>query len=178
MTHAHSTFTRSREKKVDGDHVRIDLYPGDDGLALMERANQFLLTEAILWDVARRDGGFEGTAPYPIRYESARYLWSARIAGAAFCLRCGELILFRRAGRSGRHQRLVPVCGPCIRSGSLRWPQHAVMPHTRGRWWLMCCYPDCSNAFVGAGQARLCDEHTQSKLPKSKRPGSGRHPPP
>lgn len=168
VSHAHSRFTRSRELTTDGETVRVDLYPGDDGVALMERANQFLFTESVLWDLARRDGGFEGSVPYPVRYESARYLWTSRIAGVAFCLRCGDAVRYQRAGRS--NSRLAPVCGRCIRGGSLLpWPKHAVMPDARGKWWLMCKYPNCANAFVGAGQACFCDEHRSARLAKNKR---------
>lgn len=168
VSHARSRFTREFPKEVDRDKVEVDLYPGDDGIELMRLANRFLSIEVTLWELAR-DGGFQGVAPYPVRYESARYLWSPRIAGTAFCLRCGTPIRYRRAGRSSGGRRSVPVCAPCLRNGSLRWPKHAVMSHTRGKWWLMCQYPCCDNAFVGAGQARFCDEHTPSRLAKAKR---------
>ena len=169
VAHAHSRQTRPTERTVDSDTVGVDLYPGDDGLALMERTNVFLETEARLWELARDDGGFQGSVPYPVRYESARYLWSPRIAGVAFCLRCGAVIRYRRAGRTSGRRRRVPLCGPCIRGGSLSWPERTVMPDAKGKWWLMCQQPGCTTAFVGAGQARFCEDHRSARLTKSKR---------
>jgi hypothetical protein len=169
VLHAQSRLTRSRERIQDGDTVRVDLYPGADGVALMKRANAFLETEMILWDLARTDSGFRGVVPYPVRYESARFLWSPRIAGAAFCLRCGESVRYRRAGRSSGRPRRIPTCSSCSRGAGLAWPKHAVMPHGRGEWWLMCHYPGCTNAFAGPGQAHLCPEHRSARLARSKR---------
>jgi hypothetical protein len=174
VTFAKSRLTRSRERVIEGQKARVDLYPGNDGLALVERANRFLLTEASLWDLARHDGGFDGAAPYSVRYESARYLWSPGIAGFAFCLRCGDLIRYRRAGRSGSKSRRIPICGRCLRSGSLDWPEHAVMPHTRGKWWLMCQRSGCTLAFAGSGQARFCPKHRASRITPSRRVRMGR----
>jgi len=169
LAHAHSRFTRSREVRSDGEVIRRDLYPGDDGVALMERANAFLVTETILWGLAR-DGGFQGTVPYPVRYEASRYLWSPRIAGRAFCLRCGRTIGHQRVGRtSGLRQRTVPLCDPCLRSGSFRWPEHAVMPDTRGKWWLRCQHPGCKTPFVGPGQSRHCEAHRSNRMARSAR---------
>jgi len=157
IAHVHSPLTRKRKHRVAGEVVRIDLYPGDDGRALLEKANQFLLTEISLWLLAR-DGGFEGATPYAVRYEAARYLWSPRIAGSAFCLRCGEPIHYRRASRTapGAEARPAPVCAACIRGGSLDWPAHAIVPEVRGTWWLRCLAQGCTNAFIGRAQARRC----------------------
>jgi hypothetical protein len=166
---AHSRFTRSRERTVAGDLVRTDLYPGSEGTALMEQVNKFLQIEAGLWNLART-GGFEGPVPYPVRYETARYLWTPSITGLAFCLRCGTPIQYNRAGRaSGNSRRRIPICSPCIRSGSLTWPRHAVMPDTKGKWWLRCQHPDCTTIFRGAGQARYCTEHRSAALTARRR---------
>jgi hypothetical protein len=162
---ARSRLTRARQE------APVDLYPGDDFRALMERVNRFLVTEAALWEIART-GGFEGPVPYPVRYWAARYLWSPEIAGCAFCLRCGDLIFYRRAGRrSGPRRRRGPVCDSCLRGGSLAWPGHAIMPHDRGRWWLRC--RTCAVPFIGHGQARRCPGCRLNRLAPSRRPRAG-----
>ena len=170
IAHLHSPFTRKRKHRVDGEVVPTDLYPGDDGRALLEKANQFLLTEISLWLLAG-EGGFEGATPYTVRYEAARYLWSPRIAGSAFCLRCGEPIHYRRAARTalGAEARPAPICANCIRGGSLKWPAHAVEPAERGTWWLRCLAEGCTNAFVGRAQARRCPACRTSRRAVSKR---------
>jgi hypothetical protein len=133
----------------------------------MEHANRFLVLEAELWALAKRYGGLSDAVPYPVRYEAGRYLWEPAIRGAAFCLRCGDTIRYRRSARPGT--RWAPACGRCVRSGSLRWPAHAVMPDGRGAWWLWCRAPGCTNVFVGAGQARRCPRHRLNRLGRSKR---------
>jgi hypothetical protein len=166
ITHLHSPRTRKHERRVDGDAVSTDLYPGEDGRALLERANRLLLTEIKLWWLAG-EGGFVGAAPYRVRYEAARYLWSPQIAGCAFCLRCGDQILYLRAARAGG--RSAPICARCVRGGSLEWPAHAVAPAERGTWWLRCLAQGCTNAFVGRAQARRCPACRTSRRAISKR---------
>jgi hypothetical protein len=151
MGMAHSSFSRKR------GGAPVDLYPGDAAIVLMERANAFLETEAMLWTEARA-GGYCGPVPYAIRYESARYLWSATIAGVAFCLRCGEVIRYQRRGRqTGKGPRKVPVCARCVRSQNLNWPKNALAADTRRTWWLRCV--KCGTLFVGGGNREYCDEH-------------------
>ena len=164
--HVHSPLTRKRKRWVDGEAVRTDLYPGEAGRALLERANQFLLTEITLWSLAR-GGGFEGVVPYTVRYEAARYLWSPQIAGSAFCLRCAEPIHYRRAARAGA--RSAPICARCVRGGSLKRPAHAVAPEAHGTWRLRCLALDCANDFVGRAQARRCPACRTSRRAVSKR---------
>jgi hypothetical protein len=166
---AHSKVLRESTEVLAKAGIYVhDAYPGEDGLALMERANQSLLTEAILWDFAG-EGGYQGGLPYPVRYFSAAYLWTPKIDGVAWCLRCGDLLIPKRKGRtSGPTRRRVPVCVHCLRSG-IAWPPNAVMPERRGRWWLMCQHPGCTSAFVGAGQARHCPEHRQERLSRVRR---------
>jgi len=159
---ARSKRTRARQE------APVDLYPGDDFRALMERVNRFLVTEAALWEIARTEG-FEGPVPYPVRYWAARYLWTPLISGCAFCLRCGDLIHFRRAGRrSGPRPRRAPVCDSCLQSKSLAWPGHAIMPHDRGRWWIPC--QTCAVPFPGHGTARRCPRCRLNRLAPSRRP--------
>jgi hypothetical protein len=177
VAHVHSPLTRGhgprkgrQERWVDDELVPFDLYAGEGGRALMERANGFLLTEIYLWSLAG-DGDWEGVVPYAVRYEAARYLWSPRIAGWAFCLRCGEPIHYRRAARSalGAEVRSAPVCAACIRGGSLDWPAHAIAPEARGTWWLRCLAAGCTNAFIGRAQARRCSVCRTSSRAVSKR---------
>jgi hypothetical protein len=170
IAHVHSPLTRKKRRRVDGDAVRVDLYTGESGRAVLERANAFLLTEIKLWSLAR-EGGFEGATPYAVRYEAARYLWSPRIAGSAFCLRCGEPIHYRRAARTalGADARPVPICANCIRGGSLSWPAHAIAPEASGTWWLRCLAQGCTNAFVGRAQARRCPNCRSSARAASNR---------
>ena len=164
--HLHSPLTRKKQRRVDGDVVSIDLYLGEDERWLLERANQFLLTEITLWWLAG-EGGFEGAAPYTVRYEAARYLWSPQIAGSAFCLRCGDPIHYLRAARAGA--RSAPICATCIRGGSFKWPAHAFAPAERGTWWLRCLAQDCTNPFVGRAQARRCPACRTSRRAIGKR---------
>ena len=77
---------------------------------LMARLNQFLAFEAELWSIAREQG-FDGTVPYPVRYYAAAYLWSPLIAGHA-CLRCGNLISYKKAGRPESAQHRVRRVSP------------------------------------------------------------------
>jgi hypothetical protein len=154
MGMAHSALSRKRET------APADLYPGDEAIALMERANTFLEIEVTLWTAAQA-GGFDGAVPYAVRYESARYLWSPTIAGTAFCLRCGEVIRYQRRGRqSGKEARTVPVCSRCIRAENLNWPTNAVMPDTRRTWWLRCV--TCDVVFKGGGNREYCDKHRRA----------------
>jgi hypothetical protein len=163
----HSSLSRKRSK------APVDLYPEDEGTALMERANTFLRIEAELWAEACV-GGYRRPVPYAVRYESARYLWSPRIVGTAFCLRCGEVIRYQRRGRQTDPQsdgesdgqsdkqcekgtRKVPLCGRCIRAENLNWPTNALAPDTRRTWWLRCV--KCGALFTGGGNRKLCDEH-------------------
>jgi hypothetical protein len=160
---AHSRVTRARSKK------RVDLYPGDNGTALMEVANRFLHTEAELWTAAEH-AGYTGGVPYPVRYEAVRWLWSPKIAGVAFCLRCGILITYKRRGRrSGTRSRTAPLCAPCIRSGIRTWPGNALMPDRRGTWWLHCRYPECQTLFRASGRTAFCPDHRHHRLTSSKR---------
>jgi hypothetical protein len=157
LARAHSPFARNRPRGIPRD-----VYRGIYELELMTRANQFLVTESLLWKEARA-GGFSGTVPYPVRYETARYLWSPSIAGTAFCLRCGEAVNYLRKGRtSGPRPRSVPLCDPCLRSKSIRWPAHALMPNQSGTWWLRCKHPACATAFSGSGNRDYCDKHRRS----------------
>ena len=114
VAEAHSRFTRDSDKAFETYAYPHDAYPGDLEDELMLRVNQFLLTESNLWDLAR-EGGYGYTIPYTVRYYAATYLWSPRIAGYAFCLRCGDLIRYKRRGRgfgprrtSGPHLRCMP----------------------------------------------------------------------
>jgi hypothetical protein len=158
-----------RARKIDNHPV--DLYPGDAGAKLETLANRFLALEAMLWGMARDDGGYSKPVPYPVRYVAASHLWSPTIAGIAFCLRCGDEIRYRRAGRmTNNRPRTAPVCDPCVRSGTSSWPSHALMPYDRGRWLLRCAQPGCSEPpFPGRAQARYCPEHRQNRLTPSER---------
>lgn len=148
-----------------------DAWPGDLHLELMKRVNQLVLTEHTLWDFAA-EGGYLGAVPYPVRYYAAAYLWIPENASNAWCLRCGSMTTPQRVGRtSGPAPRMAPVCPRCRRSGSV-WPAHAVMPEAQGTWWLRCLKEGCRRAFVGAGQARFCPNHRQSRLSRGKRPSS------
>ena len=150
----HSPSIRARPERVPHD-----LYTDLDEVALLELANEFLVTESALWSEARF-GGFDGVPPYPVRHEAARYLWSPIIAGTAFCLRCGKTIRYKNKGRlTGTGARVVPVCIPCHRSKSLQWPSHAVMPNAAGTWWLRCQEPGCETPFSGSANRDFCDEH-------------------
>jgi hypothetical protein len=154
LAKVHSPFLRARKKGVPSD-----LYTGDEEVALLELANQFLVTEAMLWSEARA-GGFDGVPPYPLRYHAAVSLWSPKIAGAAFCLRCGTTLRYKNKGRlTGTRARVVPVCIPCHRSKSLHWPSHAVMPNGAGTWWLRCRKGSCTRIFSGSANRDFCDAH-------------------
>jgi hypothetical protein len=170
ITHVHSPLTRYKERPVDGEAARVDLYAGEGERALRERANAFLLIEINLWWLAG-EGDFEGVTPYTVRYEAARYLWSPRITGSAFCLRCGGPIRYRRAARTalGADARPAPICANCIRGGSLSWPAHAIAPEARGTWWLRCLAEGCTNAFIGRAQARRCPNCRSSTRAASNR---------
>lgn len=169
LEEAHSPFTR--RQLPDATAEKHEIFGGDayyaSGLRdLMARLNQFLAFEAKLWSIAR-ERGFDGTVPYPVRYYAAAYLWSPLIAGHAFCLRCGNLISYKKAGRPGK--RTAPVCDRCLQSGIGEWPAHALMPESRGKWSLTCQRPQCASPFVGAGQARFCPEHRSNRLTQTKR---------
>jgi hypothetical protein len=167
VSHARSRLTRARTINKNS----VDVYPGEDGTELEEHANRFLNLEAQKWDLARSDGDYTRPVPYPVRYLAARFLWSPRIRGVAFCLRCGDEIRYQRVGRRTDHQpRTAPICDPCLRSGSTNWPPQALMPYDRGRWLLRCAHPGCSEPpFPARAQARYCPEHRQNRLTPSER---------
>jgi hypothetical protein len=150
-----------------GPKVR-PLFADDVHLGHMRRLNNYLYLEANLWWLASQ-GGCREPVPYAVRYETARWLWSPRIAGFAFCLRCGQDVAFHRTARDGTRRNLR--CSGCSRGPVDRWPAHAVAPHIRGRWWLRCLADGCRSLFIGAGQARRCSTcRSSATTPNRRRP--------
>jgi hypothetical protein len=122
LAQLHSPLTRAALLDIDGETLKVDLYHGDNELALTQRVNKLLDLEARLWAEARQ-GGYTGTVPYPVRYESARHLWSANIVGVAFCLRCGTLIRHQRKGRThGTKKKPSPSARPVHTANGYRTP--------------------------------------------------------
>lgn len=146
------TFSQLTRGRTDAQPH--DLYRGDLERVLRERLNEFLSVEWRLWQLA-------GTPPpYPVRWWANRLLWSPAIAGHAFCLRCADLVSWRRVARNGRR---LPVCRGCLQTRACRWPSHAIAPHHRGIWWLECRHPGCRRAFTGPASVAHCPEHRAAR---------------
>src|SRR3954451_12668315 len=79
-------------------------------------------TEAAQWQSHLLECASEWFAPLPdnedVRYEQA-----------SLCCRCGGVLDVRHPTKRSQ------LCTPCLEDGTCR-PAHAVMPHTRGKWWL------------------------------------------
>jgi hypothetical protein len=140
---------------------KVDLFADDIREALARRANALLLLESNLWYLASL-GGFNGVAPYAVRYDLARHMWDANQPGHVLCLRCGSHVHYRRLARPGvqRHGR----CRPCSRGAPDAWPAHATEPETQGLWWLRCQTEGCSQPFIGRADQLRC---TQCRLDRN-----------
>jgi hypothetical protein len=131
--------------------------------------------ELRLWWFAA-EGGHPNPPPYPVRFDVARWLWNPSIAGAIFCLRCGEELRYARRGRtraSGTDEEPIRIrtarCRSCSRGREDDWPDHAVEPYRRGTWLLRCATPGCDQLFSGRRQSRHCEHHRLSRLTPGKR---------
>ena len=106
--------------------------------------------------------------PYPFAYTALQYLRKQRAkpGNASLCLRCGCLLYTRT--------RTTPAvrCAVCAKEPATArdWPAHAVMPHTRGAWWLRCQATGCTAVFQGRRQAHRCDAHRSARISPSRRP--------
>jgi hypothetical protein len=145
LAYAHSP--RAASSSDERDLLRSP----DIHLSLMRRLNGFVELEGHLWWLAGQDG-FADPVPYLVRYEAARWLWTAKAAGTAFCLRCGIEIRYKRATRAGQHRQ--PRCRHCSRGQPVAWPAQAICPAGRGEWWLACV--NCEQPFPAKATARTC----------------------
>jgi hypothetical protein len=159
-------------------HTR-DLFDEDVRRGLLRRLNAFALLEINLWWFAS-DAGYSNPPPYAVRYDLARWLWDPSLDGVIFCLRCGNMVHYRRRGRV--HGSADDARDPAVRVGRCRacsrgreddWPEHALEPYKRGTWLLRCGYPDCAQPFVGPRQAKHCEQHHTNRLTPSARGGTG-----
>jgi hypothetical protein len=125
-------------------------------LGSLEQVNEDLsirLTDLIeaehdLWDMAWKHGGLSPTLPYAYRYRALEWLWTAAASkhgnGVALCIRCGTIILPKRA------PRVDPRCPACAKESpaAREWPANAIAPAEQGTWWLQCQAAGCRTAYV------------------------------
>lgn len=153
-----------------------ELWDTDNYAKLMRRLNAFAQLELNLWYFAS-NGGHTAPPPYTVRYDLARWLWHPSIAGAIFCLRCGNELWYTRSERTCRDQhrgadgqRRTARCRKCSRGRADDWPKQAIEPYQQGTWLLRCTFPGCANLFVGRRQARHCEHHRLNRLNPQLRP--------
>lgn len=124
----------------------------------------------MLWRWAWEYGAASDVIPYvnrPLLFVAAWHPAAHEPPGAwTLCLRCGDLLHRRK-----RTFSKLPRCAACMKEtpSQRTWPAHALAPHGRSTWALRCQYPDCEMVFEGPRHRRLCDEHTSSRLPPSRR---------
>ena len=150
--------------------------PGNQKRLAVERARygrertRLIQIEHWLWEQAEAFGGPVDRMPYAYRLMLLIIAWhpdAHEPPGAwTLCIRCGELLY-----RARRSFKTVPRCARCMKETPKQreWPTHALAPHDRGMWFLQCQYPNCDIAFTGPRQAKLCPEHTSSRLPPARR---------
>jgi hypothetical protein len=128
--------------------------------------------ESRLWQLAAKHGSAVDRIPYGCRKLLLIAVWNPSDheppGSWALCIRCGEP-LFRK--KTAARSDTLPRCAPCMKETPAQrgWPDHALTPHGRGTWILWCQYPSCKTLFFGPRHRKLCDQHTTSKLPASRR---------
>jgi hypothetical protein len=139
--------------------------------------SRLIEVESRLWQVAAEHGSAIDRIPYGCRKLLLIALWDPwdhEPPGSwTLCIRCGEpLFRNKRTARSD----VLPRCGPCMKETPAQraWPDDAIAPHDRGTWILRCQYPTCRKTFIGRRHRKMCDEHTTSTLPLSRRPSRQR----
>ncbi len=132
--------------------------------------------EQQLWEAAD-----EPRIPFPIAQRTVDWLWDSdqpdgEPPSAFPCLRCG------RWTTTARRTKNLPLCDYCrdkkvytaegrlirLREPST-WPPHAIMPATRGTWWIQCDYPACSKVIEARQQRHRCPEHQDHRMDVAKR---------
>ena len=109
-----------------------------------------------------------GRIPYPFAYWGVQYLRkpTSQARAASLCLRCGVVL-------RGTRKRATPAvrCEDCAKEppSTRVWPKHAVMPHTRGMWWLRRQTAGCATLFRGRAQAHHCESHRLARVKPSAR---------
>jgi hypothetical protein len=132
---------------------------------------ELLSVEHTLWRLAATHGGPSKVIPYPYRLVLMALAWDpvahqAPSGAWTLCVRCGELLHRRR-----RSVTSLPHCPPCMKETPAQrtWPDHALVPHSRGTWVLRCRYPNCETLFIGPRHRKLCDDHTSASLTPARR---------
>lgn len=126
--------------------------------------------EAMLWQVAGNNGGPVGVIPWACRVALLEAFWKPesheRQVSTTVCPRCGEAFDRRYRATS------PPLCRACAKESPAqrRWPDHAIAPASRGRWYLRCQAPNgCSAIIDGRRPARFCDRHALRKVSPRRR---------
>ena len=151
-----------------GQDDEVDLFEGKVRRGLSRRLNAFALVESHLWFLAGL-GDPNLVVPYAVRYDLARFLWDRQQAGHLLCLRCGDHHHYKHPEHADKPR--TGRCRPCSRGKPDAWPAHALEPHTRGKWWLLCRAEACSRTYIARADKLRCPNCRLDKTtPSHRRP--------